>query len=229
MQSNEYQQLISFREECLAIRERKERSHLKQLLRGNQVTPRSYSAKKEQIERWVSLERAELEKTKQSYKEEWVKTVSLIEETQRNVDLMRGKINGDSNSFSQASSALGGGAPSGPLVRQQRSFLLDAGGAAERERGAPAGGGLPRSYRSNAAAGFEDISVDIVVSARRSARGVPSAGSAASRDRELPKGPSDPQKAVSRSEQKAQLMPDQDSSERRLLAQLESAGSLTDE
>lgn len=81
MKNNEYQKLIKFREECLVFRERKERKHLKQLLVRNQVTPTSYQAKKEKIERWVQIERAELEKTKTAYKQEWEKTVHMIEET----------------------------------------------------------------------------------------------------------------------------------------------------
>lgn len=81
------------------------------LLNENQMTPRTYQQKKLKLEKWVSIQRKEIEQTKQGFKEEWEKTVQMIEETQKNVDNMRIKIasaintNGmDSNSYSQASS-----------------------------------------------------------------------------------------------------------------------------
>jgi hypothetical protein len=67
MKNNEYQKLIQFREECLVFRERKEKKHIYRLYRDNQLTPRTYKTRKEKIERWVSLQREELEQTKQGF------------------------------------------------------------------------------------------------------------------------------------------------------------------
>jgi hypothetical protein len=36
--------------------------------------------------RWVQVEQEEILKTKKAFKEEWQKTISMIEETQKNVD-----------------------------------------------------------------------------------------------------------------------------------------------
>ena len=62
------------------------------LLNENQMTPRTYQQKKLKLEKWVSIQRKEIEQTKQGFKEEWEKTVQMIEETQKNVDNMRIKI-----------------------------------------------------------------------------------------------------------------------------------------
>lgn len=97
------------------------------------MTPRTYQQKKLKIERWVSIQRAEIEKTKQGFKEEWEKTVQMIEDTQKNVDKMKIIIGSvvnnnvtDSNSYSQPSSRFNGGKP-------PRSILIDE---------------APKSYRS---------------------------------------------------------------------------------
>lgn len=110
--------MIQFREECLVFRERKEKKALNTLFSQNQMTPRTYQQRKQKIEKWVSVQRAEIEKTKQGFKEEWEKTMQMIEDTQKNVDNMRIKIasaintNGaDSNSYSQASSRYNNGKP----------------------------------------------------------------------------------------------------------------------
>lgn len=64
MKNNEFQKLIQFREECLIFREKKEKKLINKLLNENQMTPRTYQQKKLKIERWVSIQRAEIEKTK---------------------------------------------------------------------------------------------------------------------------------------------------------------------
>lgn len=45
------------------------------LLNENQMTPRTYQQKKLKLEKWVSIQRKEIEQTKQGFKEEWEKTV----------------------------------------------------------------------------------------------------------------------------------------------------------
>lgn len=68
------------------MREHKEKKHIQKLLKNNQCSPRTYHAKKEQIDRWVHIERMEIEKTKVTFQQEWDKTVKMIEETQKSVD-----------------------------------------------------------------------------------------------------------------------------------------------
>lgn len=105
MKNNEYQKLIQFHEECLQYREKKELRSINKLFQEQQMTPRTYKHRQQQIERWVTLQRQEIEQTKLGFKEEWDKTVQMIEDTQRNVDMTRVKINSallgvDSNSYS---------------------------------------------------------------------------------------------------------------------------------
>jgi len=67
------------------------------------LTPRTYQAKKEQIEKWVRFQKREIEQTKLGFKEEWQKTVNMIEETQKQLEFSKEKLNGalcESNSYS---------------------------------------------------------------------------------------------------------------------------------
>ena len=67
--------MIQFREQCLEFREKKEKKNIKVLFLDNQMTPRTYKKRQQQIERWVTLQRLDIEQTKQGLKEEWDKTV----------------------------------------------------------------------------------------------------------------------------------------------------------
>jgi hypothetical protein len=67
MQNNEYQQLIKFREEWLVFREKKEKRAIKKLLTSKQVSPRSYQQKKDKIDRWVTVQKEDIQKTKMVY------------------------------------------------------------------------------------------------------------------------------------------------------------------
>ena len=78
------------------MRESKEKKSLKKQLAQNICSPRTYQSKQEQIEKWVSIERKEIKKTKEAFKAEWEKTVQMIEDTQRNVEKMRERLAGES-------------------------------------------------------------------------------------------------------------------------------------
>ena len=81
MQNSEYSKLIKFREEMLKFRERREKKIIKKQLNQNQFSPRTYKTKKQQIDRWVQVEKQEIERTKTTFQEEWDKTVQMIEDT----------------------------------------------------------------------------------------------------------------------------------------------------
>lgn len=49
------------------------------------MSPRTYTEKKEQLERWVRLEQDDIHRTKVQYQQEWDKAVKMIEDTQKNV------------------------------------------------------------------------------------------------------------------------------------------------
>jgi hypothetical protein len=57
-------------------------------------SPRSYQEKKNQIDKWVDIQKQDLQKTKLVFQQEWDKTVQMIEETQKNVDQMKEKVGG---------------------------------------------------------------------------------------------------------------------------------------
>jgi hypothetical protein len=45
------------------------------------MSPRTYTEKKEQLERWVRLEQDDIQRTKVQYQQEWDKAVKMIEDT----------------------------------------------------------------------------------------------------------------------------------------------------
>ena len=67
MQNNEYSKLLKFREEMLKFRERREKKIIKKQLNQNQFSPRTYKTKKQQIDKWVWVEKQEIEKTKTTF------------------------------------------------------------------------------------------------------------------------------------------------------------------
>jgi len=89
------------------------------------MTPRTYKQRSLNIEKWVSLQRQEIAKSKQDFREEWDKTIQMIEETQKNVDYMKLKLNNSgadsSGSYSQASSRQNNNAKD----KRSQSILID--------------------------------------------------------------------------------------------------------
>jgi len=81
--------LVSMREKALDYRQEKERKYIKKMYKTRQFSPRTYSQRKDQLEKWVHLEQQEILKSKNQFQEEWDKTVNMIEETQKNVEIMR--------------------------------------------------------------------------------------------------------------------------------------------
>ena len=73
--------LLAVREKALDYRVDKERKYIKKLYKAQQMTPRTYTQRREQLERWVRVEMAEIERAKGQVKEEWTRTVQMIEET----------------------------------------------------------------------------------------------------------------------------------------------------
>ncbi len=59
------------------------------MFKTRQLSPRTYSQKNDQLEKWVTLEMEDIQKTKNQFKEEWDRTLEIIEETQKNVDIMK--------------------------------------------------------------------------------------------------------------------------------------------
>ena len=125
MQNNEYSKLIKFREEMLKFRERREKKIIKKQLNQNQFSPRTYKTKKQQIDRWVQVEKQEIEKTKTTFQEEWDKTVQMIEDTQKNMEQMKSKmgvgISGSASATSIQKQQVTNGSAHKPSINQFNS------------------------------------------------------------------------------------------------------------
>ena len=69
--NNEFMNLIHMREKALEYRQEKESKFIKKMFKNNQLSPRTYNSKKEQLEKWVRLEKEEIKKTKKQFQKEW--------------------------------------------------------------------------------------------------------------------------------------------------------------
>ena len=109
----------------LKFRERREKKIIKKQLNQNQVSPRTYKTKKQQIDRWVQVEKQEIERTKTTFQEEWDKTVQMIEDTQKNMDQMKTKmgvgISGSASATSIQKQQLTNGSAHKPSINQFNS------------------------------------------------------------------------------------------------------------
>jgi hypothetical protein len=81
IKNNELLNLINMRKKALDYRVEKERKYIKKMYKSRQYSPRTYTQKKEQLEKWVSIELEDIQKTKNQFQEEWTRTVQMIEET----------------------------------------------------------------------------------------------------------------------------------------------------
>jgi hypothetical protein len=100
MKNNEFLNLIQMREKALDYRLEKESKYIKKMFKTRQFSPRTYTQRKEQLEKWVKIEMEDIQKTKNQFQEEWERTLNMIDETQKNVDMMREQIRVHSNAES---------------------------------------------------------------------------------------------------------------------------------
>lgn len=100
IKNNEFLNLIQMREQALDYRVEKERKLIKKMFKTRQLSPRTYTQKKDQLEKWVSLEMEDIQRTKNQFQEEWDRTLQMVEETQKNADIMREQIWAHQNSES---------------------------------------------------------------------------------------------------------------------------------
>jgi hypothetical protein len=67
IKNNEFLNLIQMREKALDYRVEKERKYIKKMFKSRQFSPRTYTQKKEQLERWVQIETEDIQKTKKQF------------------------------------------------------------------------------------------------------------------------------------------------------------------
>ena len=60
MKNNEFMNLIEMREKALEYRQQKEIKFIKKMYKNKQYSPRTYSSKKELLEKWVILEKEDI-------------------------------------------------------------------------------------------------------------------------------------------------------------------------
>jgi hypothetical protein len=75
-----FPEMLHIREEIIKKKEETERHLLKQQLKAEELTPRTYKSKKLELERWVTKEKEEVKKSRRRYEEEFQKTQHMINE-----------------------------------------------------------------------------------------------------------------------------------------------------
>ena len=67
MKNNEFMNLIDMREKALEYRKSKEKKFIRKMLKDKKMSPRTYTQKKEQLERCVKVEKDEILRTKKQF------------------------------------------------------------------------------------------------------------------------------------------------------------------
>ncbi len=78
---------------------------MNKMLKSKQFSPRTYDIKRKELETWVNKERDEVKKTKKVLEEQWKRTTSIIEQTQKDAEVMK-KILMDSGRLSHRDTLL---------------------------------------------------------------------------------------------------------------------------
>lgn len=87
------QNLIDMREKVLEFRQEAEMKHIQQMFASKKVSPKSFEFQKRELEKWVTSERNEINKTKHDLKQSWVRTADAIQKTRRDLAFLK-KIGG---------------------------------------------------------------------------------------------------------------------------------------
>eukprot|EP00826_Nyctotherus_ovalis_P006626 TRINITY_DN11588_c0_g2_i3.p1 TRINITY_DN11588_c0_g2~~TRINITY_DN11588_c0_g2_i3.p1 ORF type:complete len:667 (-),score=113.33 TRINITY_DN11588_c0_g2_i3:370-2370(-) len=84
MNEQNLSKIISIRERLLRYQEKTEKQTLSKMYQCNKFSPRTYSRKKLELEKWVSREKVEIRNTKKQFIENWKQTAGVIEGMHRN-------------------------------------------------------------------------------------------------------------------------------------------------
>ena len=82
-------ELVKVREEAIKYREDHEKRIIDKMLRKEQITPRTHSAKRKEIEVWVSKQQEEIKKTKKVFQKEIDKIKYMLQETDKKNETMK--------------------------------------------------------------------------------------------------------------------------------------------
>lgn len=99
-------EMIKIREEAIKYRQKIENECIDKMLKNNQITPRTHQQKKKDLEVWVTKEKEEVKRTQKVFKEQWAKTKEMIEQTEKNSEMMK-KMLPDSGRLSSRHSKRG--------------------------------------------------------------------------------------------------------------------------
>jgi len=84
MKEENLSKIIAMREKLLQFRETTEKKYLTKLYKSKKCSPQSYHRKKAELEKWITKEKVEINKSKKQFIENWKRTADMIEETHQN-------------------------------------------------------------------------------------------------------------------------------------------------
>jgi len=89
MQHENMRNLILMREQALEIRHKTHLEHMKKMLENRRFSPRTFQNKQIELEKWITKERENIQRTKKDIEKGWLSTADSIQRTQRDLQFLQ--------------------------------------------------------------------------------------------------------------------------------------------
>ena len=97
LSTNDIDKMLNMREQAITRHQKKSHNKIDQMYNSNQISPRTYKHKRDQIEKWVEKEREEVQISKKQIEDDEQKTARMIYHTQQNIEQIQRLWQGDSS------------------------------------------------------------------------------------------------------------------------------------
>lgn len=84
MKEDELSKLLSMREKVMKYKESTEKRYIQKMYKAKKFSPRTYQRKRKQLEKWITKEKEEIQKSKRGLVETWKQTAQIIEDVHKN-------------------------------------------------------------------------------------------------------------------------------------------------
>lgn len=78
----DYPKMLKIREEAIAYREKTTQKQINKMYNQNKISPRTFKRKNLELDKWVTKEKEEVQKTKKKFEKESLKAAKMLEITQ---------------------------------------------------------------------------------------------------------------------------------------------------
>lgn len=92
IESKDFGVLLQLREKAIRYREKAEHKLIKKMVESRKYSPRTIDSKRYQLETWVTREKEEIKRTKNSLLEKWNQTREILRQTEQNALIIKQQI-----------------------------------------------------------------------------------------------------------------------------------------